>query len=118
MPQVTLSQPGGRTASGERVLYYPEERVAVLVGIDTVATIVDPRSGSAQGTSLTYHLADGKILNRANDNEVTLILLHAGASTTDVDGVGGGAPTGGTRSGGASSTRAAGRSPAGRSSSR
>ena len=118
VPQVTLSQPGGRTASGERVLYYPEERVAVLVGIDTVATIVDPRSGSAQGTSLTYHLADGKILNRANDNEVTLILLHAGASSTDVDGVGGGAPTGGTRSGGASSTRAAGRSPAGRSSSR
>ncbi len=117
VPQVTLSQPGGRTATGERVLYYPGEQVAVLVGIDTIATIVDPRSGSAQGTSLTYYLADGKILNRANDNEVTLILLHSGAPPPVIAG-GGDAANGVSRGGSARSSGTAGSGSVGRSSTR
>jgi len=111
VPQVTLSQPGGRMATGERVLFYPGEQMAVLVGLDSVATIVDPRSGSAQGTSLTYHLADGKILNRANENEVTLVLLHSGLSAPRGAGQGSSASTRGNRG------RSA-RGPAGRSASR
>lgn len=118
VPQVTLSQPGGRTASAERVLYYPGEQVAVLVGIDTIATIVDPRSGSAQGTSLTYNLADGKISNRANENEVTLVLLHSGTSSADVAGAVSTDPARGARGGRAASTRPAGSGHAGRSTSR
>lgn len=118
VPQVTLSQPGGRSATAERVLYYPGEQIAVLVGIDTIATIVDPRSGSAQGTSLTYHLADGKILNRAKENEVTLVLLHAGSSTTDLGSSGSAASTRGARGRRATSTRSAGAGPTGRSTSR
>lgn len=119
VPQVTLSQPGGRTASGERVLYYPDRQVAVLVGLDTVASVIDPRSGSAQGTTLTYHLADGKILNRANDNEVTLVLLHTGATSGDTAGAGGSASNrGGGRGGRAASTGASARGIGGRSASR
>ncbi len=118
VPQVTLSQPGGRSAPGERVLYYPGEQKAVLVGIETVATIVDPRSGSAQGTSLTYHLADGKILNRANENEVTLVLLHAGTAAADVTGTGSPVSTGSRRSGGTANNRTADRGWSGRSRSR
>ncbi len=117
VPQVSISQPGGRSATGERILYYPGEQVAVVVGLDTVATIVDPRSGSAQGTTLTYHLTDGKILNRANENEVTLILLHAGASSVNGVHSANSAPARGARSGSAASTRSAGSGPAGRSSS-
>jgi lipopolysaccharide export system protein LptA len=116
IPQVSISQPGGRSAAGERILYYPGEQVAVLLGLDTVATVVDPRSGSAQGTTLTYNLADGKILNRANENEVTLILLHSGMSSADGAGSANRGPTRGARNGRAASTRSAGAGPAGRSS--
>jgi len=118
VPQVTVSQPGGRSASGERVLYYPESQIAVLVGLDTPASVVDPRSGSAQGTTLTYHLADGKILNRANDNEVTLVLLHSGASSEEAAGAGSGASNRGNRGGRAASTGASARGFGGRSASR
>lgn len=116
--QVTLSQPGGRTAAAERILYYPEEQLAVLVGINTVATIVDPRSGSAQGTSLTYHLADGKILNRANENEVTLVLLHTGAGSAELAGTESSVSTRGAGKDRAASSRPAGTGFAGRSSPR